>query len=159
MKNMDPLNDNVATLLHQSTDKFVAELWKDGKSFRSLKWPEKAHWVFTCVYLYVFSSSRHHFRLTLHTTSSNVTCYNWVNVIFHGGKYTSSPLILSLRARGVFYGFTNEGKDFASRNIKGKWVKPQPTPLSRMSWMTFGAKTANYTSKYLISFSGANCGP
>uniref|UniRef100_A0A668AX73 Myosin, heavy chain 10, non-muscle n=1 Tax=Myripristis murdjan TaxID=586833 RepID=A0A668AX73_9TELE len=31
MKNMDPLNDNVATLLHQSTDKFVAELWKDGK--------------------------------------------------------------------------------------------------------------------------------
>uniref|UniRef100_A0A8C2AKA7 Myosin, heavy chain 10, non-muscle n=1 Tax=Cyprinus carpio TaxID=7962 RepID=A0A8C2AKA7_CYPCA len=33
MKNMDPLNDNVATLLHQSTDKFVAELWKDGKLF------------------------------------------------------------------------------------------------------------------------------
>uniref|UniRef100_A0A8C7RA30 Myosin-9 n=1 Tax=Oncorhynchus mykiss TaxID=8022 RepID=A0A8C7RA30_ONCMY len=30
MKNMDPLNDNVATLLNQSTDKFVSELWKDG---------------------------------------------------------------------------------------------------------------------------------
>ncbi|XP_048476248.1 myosin-10-like [Rhincodon typus] len=29
MKNMDPLNDNVATLLHQSADRFVAELWKD----------------------------------------------------------------------------------------------------------------------------------
>ncbi|XP_039596967.1 myosin-10 isoform X3 [Polypterus senegalus] len=29
MKNMDPLNDNVASLLHQSTDRFVAELWKD----------------------------------------------------------------------------------------------------------------------------------
>uniref|UniRef100_A0A8C8GBG6 Myosin, heavy chain 10, non-muscle n=1 Tax=Oncorhynchus tshawytscha TaxID=74940 RepID=A0A8C8GBG6_ONCTS len=29
MKNMDPLNDNVASLLNQSTDKFVAELWKD----------------------------------------------------------------------------------------------------------------------------------
>ncbi|NXD58581.1 MYH10 protein, partial [Corvus moneduloides] len=29
MKNMDPLNDKVATLLHQSSDKFVAELWKD----------------------------------------------------------------------------------------------------------------------------------
>ncbi|KAM9784097.1 myosin-9-like isoform X1 [Syngnathus typhle] len=29
MKNMDPLNDNVATLLNQSTDKFVCELWKD----------------------------------------------------------------------------------------------------------------------------------
>ncbi|XP_064416942.1 myosin-10 isoform X3 [Latimeria chalumnae] len=32
MKNMDPLNDNVATLLHQSTDRFVAELWKDDHS-------------------------------------------------------------------------------------------------------------------------------
>ncbi|XP_023584806.1 myosin-9 isoform X1 [Trichechus manatus latirostris] len=29
MKNMDPLNDNIATLLHQSCDKFVSELWKD----------------------------------------------------------------------------------------------------------------------------------
>uniref|UniRef100_A0A671SRA4 Myosin-9 n=1 Tax=Sinocyclocheilus anshuiensis TaxID=1608454 RepID=A0A671SRA4_9TELE len=29
MKNMDPLNDNVATLLNQSSDKFVSELWKD----------------------------------------------------------------------------------------------------------------------------------
>ncbi|CAN2387925.1 Myosin N-terminal SH3-like domain [Pristimantis euphronides] len=29
MKNMDPLNDNVATLLHQSTDKYTGELWKD----------------------------------------------------------------------------------------------------------------------------------
>lgn len=31
MKNMDPLNDNVATLLHQSTDRLTAEIWKDGK--------------------------------------------------------------------------------------------------------------------------------
>ncbi|KAI4888399.1 hypothetical protein NFI96_018868, partial [Prochilodus magdalenae] len=29
MKNMDPLNDNVTTLLNQSPDKFVSELWKD----------------------------------------------------------------------------------------------------------------------------------
>ncbi|XP_012588970.1 PREDICTED: myosin-14 [Condylura cristata] len=29
MKNMDPLNDSVATLLHQSTDKLTAEIWKD----------------------------------------------------------------------------------------------------------------------------------
>uniref|UniRef100_A0AAR2LTJ0 Myosin-9 n=1 Tax=Pygocentrus nattereri TaxID=42514 RepID=A0AAR2LTJ0_PYGNA len=35
MKNMDPLNDNVATLLNQSTDKFVSELWKDGEPFPS----------------------------------------------------------------------------------------------------------------------------
>ena len=34
MKNMDPLNDNVATLLNQSTDKFVSELWKDGELYR-----------------------------------------------------------------------------------------------------------------------------
>jgi myosin protein heavy chain len=36
MKNMDPLNDNVATLLHQSSDRFVAELWKDGEMSLSL---------------------------------------------------------------------------------------------------------------------------
>ncbi|XP_078286551.1 myosin-9 isoform X1 [Rhinoraja longicauda] len=29
MKNMDPLNDNIATLLHQSSDKFIADLWRD----------------------------------------------------------------------------------------------------------------------------------
>ena len=33
MKNMDPLNDHIATLLHQSSDKFVSELWKDGTPF------------------------------------------------------------------------------------------------------------------------------
>uniref|UniRef100_A0A3P9KFX2 Myosin, heavy chain 14, non-muscle n=1 Tax=Oryzias latipes TaxID=8090 RepID=A0A3P9KFX2_ORYLA len=31
VKNMDPLNDNVASLLHQSSDHFVSELWKEGK--------------------------------------------------------------------------------------------------------------------------------
>lgn len=30
VKNMDPLNDNVASLLHQSSDHFVSELWKEG---------------------------------------------------------------------------------------------------------------------------------
>uniref|UniRef100_A0A8D0GJG9 Myosin heavy chain 10 n=1 Tax=Sphenodon punctatus TaxID=8508 RepID=A0A8D0GJG9_SPHPU len=37
MKNMDPLNDNVATLLHQSSDKFVAELWKDCKDIHNIQ--------------------------------------------------------------------------------------------------------------------------
>lgn len=32
VKNMDPLNDNVASLLHQSSDHFVSELWKEGES-------------------------------------------------------------------------------------------------------------------------------
>lgn len=36
MKNMDPLNDNVASLLNQSTDKFVSELWKDGEWTRQV---------------------------------------------------------------------------------------------------------------------------
>lgn len=31
MKNMDPLNECVASLLNQSTDKFTADLWKDSK--------------------------------------------------------------------------------------------------------------------------------
>lgn len=36
VKNMDPLNDNVASLLHQSSDHFVSELWKEGRSDLSL---------------------------------------------------------------------------------------------------------------------------
>ncbi|CAB1341935.1 unnamed protein product, partial [Coregonus sp. 'balchen'] len=43
MKNMDPLNDNVATLLNQSTDKFVAELWKDDiQTFQRASFYDKA---------------------------------------------------------------------------------------------------------------------
>uniref|UniRef100_A0A8C3T375 Myosin heavy chain 11 n=1 Tax=Chelydra serpentina TaxID=8475 RepID=A0A8C3T375_CHESE len=34
-KNMDPLNDNVTSLLNQSSDKFVADLWKDGMNLNS----------------------------------------------------------------------------------------------------------------------------
>uniref|UniRef100_A0A8C4V4P8 Myosin heavy chain 11 n=1 Tax=Falco tinnunculus TaxID=100819 RepID=A0A8C4V4P8_FALTI len=34
-KNMDPLNDNVTSLLNQSSDKFVADLWKDGMNRNS----------------------------------------------------------------------------------------------------------------------------
>lgn len=34
VKNMDPLNDNVASLLHQSSDHFVSELWKEGERER-----------------------------------------------------------------------------------------------------------------------------
>ncbi|EHB05683.1 Myosin-14 [Heterocephalus glaber] len=37
MKNMDPLNDNVAALLHQSTDRMTAEIWKDVESIVGLE--------------------------------------------------------------------------------------------------------------------------
>ncbi|CAF4074858.1 unnamed protein product [Rotaria sp. Silwood2] len=33
MKNMDPLNDNVVTLLQTSNDPFAREIWKDGNNF------------------------------------------------------------------------------------------------------------------------------
>ena len=36
VKNMDPLNDNVASLLHQSSDHFISELWREGEGRRSL---------------------------------------------------------------------------------------------------------------------------
>lgn len=47
MKNMDPLNDNVASLLNQSTDKFVCELWKDGEFRQTLTQQAQLH-VGTC---------------------------------------------------------------------------------------------------------------
>lgn len=31
-KNMDPLNDNVTTLLNNSSSAFIQDLWKDGRS-------------------------------------------------------------------------------------------------------------------------------
>ena len=31
MKNMDPLNDNVTDLLHNSSDVFVKSMWKDSE--------------------------------------------------------------------------------------------------------------------------------
>lgn len=31
MKNMDPLNENVVSLLQGSSDQFVGTIWKDGK--------------------------------------------------------------------------------------------------------------------------------
>lgn len=31
MKNMDPLNENIVTLLQSSLDPFVVQIWKDGK--------------------------------------------------------------------------------------------------------------------------------
>lgn len=37
-KNMDPLNDNVTSLLNASSDKFVADLWKDGKARLAPGW-------------------------------------------------------------------------------------------------------------------------
>ena len=31
MKNMDPLNENVVSILAQSSDQFVVNMWKDGQ--------------------------------------------------------------------------------------------------------------------------------
>ena len=36
MKNMDPLNDNVVSLLGNSSDQFVASLWRDTANIVSL---------------------------------------------------------------------------------------------------------------------------
>lgn len=36
MKNMDPLNDNIVTLLANSSDPFVSSLWKDTANIVSM---------------------------------------------------------------------------------------------------------------------------
>lgn len=40
MKNMDPLNENIVSLLQTSQDPFVVQIWKDGKSL----WQESYSW-------------------------------------------------------------------------------------------------------------------
>lgn len=53
MKNMDPLNECVATLLNQSTDKFTAELWRDSKCCSKLT---KSGGISQCCALWCFAT-------------------------------------------------------------------------------------------------------
>lgn len=56
MKNMDPLNDNITDLLHNSTIGFVAALWKDSKS-RELFKVKKLFKIFFFLVVFFFISS------------------------------------------------------------------------------------------------------
>lgn len=38
MKNMDPLNENVVSLMQGSSDPFVSTIWKDGNLFYGYKY-------------------------------------------------------------------------------------------------------------------------
>ena len=35
VKNMDPLNENIVSLLQNSSDHFTMSIWKDGKRFKT----------------------------------------------------------------------------------------------------------------------------
>lgn len=106
MKNMDPLNDNVATLLHQSTDKFVAELWKDGKHLAVLlglkkldRFPTSTKCLYVLFLLFnLLCIYQRRPGQTLHTARFSVTCCNSLNVIFNEGKRAFSPFTRPLRA-------------------------------------------------------------
>ncbi len=45
LKNMDPLNENVVSLLQTSGDDFIKHIWKDGE-FRvgSVRWEGDGEW-------------------------------------------------------------------------------------------------------------------
>ena len=45
MKNMDPLNDDIVTLLRASSDSFTRELWKDGRGGRRC-------WIYRSAFLF-----------------------------------------------------------------------------------------------------------
>uniref|UniRef100_A0A8C0FS81 Myosin-9 n=1 Tax=Bubo bubo TaxID=30461 RepID=A0A8C0FS81_BUBBB len=84
MKNMDPLNDNIATLLHQSSDKFVSELWKDGcGNLQQYSW----FWLGSC------SSS--------HLSCSTQMFFVCSNASFVCGRILTLFLVLSLVDRIV----------------------------------------------------------
>uniref|UniRef100_A0A8D3AST0 Myosin, heavy chain 14, non-muscle n=1 Tax=Scophthalmus maximus TaxID=52904 RepID=A0A8D3AST0_SCOMX len=53
VKNMDPLNDNVASLLHQSSDHFVSELWKEGEA--------GLHTFTTTIYSHILTHGLHRY--------------------------------------------------------------------------------------------------
>ncbi|XP_069783178.1 myosin-10-like isoform X2 [Narcine bancroftii] len=126
LKNKDPLNDNVATLLHQSTDRFVAELWRDvdrivgleqvsgmaeatiGTSYRTKKGMFR-----TVGQLYKESLSR--LMATLRNTNPNFVRCLIPNHEKRAGKLDPHLVLEQLRCNGVLEGIRICRQGFPNR--------------------------------------------
>ncbi|XP_069761762.1 myosin-11 isoform X3 [Narcine bancroftii] len=126
-KNMDPLNDNVATLLNQSSDKYVAELWRDVDRIVGLdqvaKMSESAPGVSkTKKGMFRTVGQLYKEQLTKLMTTLRNTSPNFVRCIIpnhekRAGKLDAQLVLEQLRCNGVLEGIRICRQGFPNRII------------------------------------------
>uniref|UniRef100_A0A3P9K3S9 Myosin-9 n=1 Tax=Oryzias latipes TaxID=8090 RepID=A0A3P9K3S9_ORYLA len=148
MKNMDPLNDNVTTLLNQSTDKFVSELWKDvdrivgldkvsGMSEMPGAFKTRKGMFRTVGQLYKEQLSK--LMATLRNTNPNFVRCIIPNHEKKAGKLEPHLVLDQLRCNGVLEGIRICRQGFPNRIVfqdgSALCMKSSPpTPSPRASW-------------------------
>uniref|UniRef100_A0A672GY52 Myosin, heavy chain 14, non-muscle n=1 Tax=Salarias fasciatus TaxID=181472 RepID=A0A672GY52_SALFA len=118
VKNMDPLNDNVASLLHQSSDSFVSELWKEGDSsgpvsFGASGQKTKKGMFRTVGQLYKESLTK--LMATLRNTNPNFLRCIIPNHDKKAGKLSPHLVLDQLRCNGVLEGIRICRQGFPNR--------------------------------------------
>uniref|UniRef100_A0A8C2K2R9 Myosin, heavy chain 14, non-muscle n=1 Tax=Cyprinus carpio TaxID=7962 RepID=A0A8C2K2R9_CYPCA len=117
IKNMDPLNDNVASLLHQSSDPFISELWREGElskvNFGAAGLKTKKGMFRTVGQLYKESLTK--LMATLRNTNPNFLRCIIPNHEKRAGKLSPHLVLDQLRCNGVLEGIRICRQGFPNR--------------------------------------------
>uniref|UniRef100_A0A672P0C2 Myosin-10-like n=1 Tax=Sinocyclocheilus grahami TaxID=75366 RepID=A0A672P0C2_SINGR len=116
IKNMDPLNDNVASLLHQSSDPFISELWREGDgpvNFGAAGLKTKKGMFRTVGQLYKESLTK--LMATLRNTNPNFLRCIIPNHEKRAGKLSPHLVLDQLRCNGVLEGIRICRQGFPNR--------------------------------------------
>ncbi|CAD6193083.1 unnamed protein product [Caenorhabditis auriculariae] len=122
MKNMDPLNDNVVSLMQNSTDPFVVGIWKDAEfaGICSAEMNETAFGMRTRKGMFRTVSAVHKEQLTRLMTTLRNTSPHFVRCIIpnhekKAGKINSNLVLEQLRCNGVLEGIRICRQGFPNR--------------------------------------------